>query len=175
MDGGAPCALTNITLFNRTHNKVKYWTYSCELTNGHTIKWSMTIHRQCCESYASYVGTAFDRESVMCTDYDTNIIDTRCNVINLVGRNCPNINYCEIPFSGITVLIGHTPTAESSPIVHHGKRQIQAGVATLKFGNKRLDSLQLSMQCNGRYSHPVLLEITGPTGELLVEKTFNLC
>lgn len=174
-----PCAISNITLFNRTHNKVKYWTYTCYLTNGYTIKWSMTSAQQCCESYLTFVGKTPDRDTVQCTEYDINIQDLRANVLANVNRNYPNINYPELRFTQFRVVTDINPMYEITTNTTYtnqcGKIPASKFTARLQFGNAQLDPVQLGMQCCGQYPHTTQLELINPYGESVCEKTFILC
>jgi hypothetical protein len=172
-----PCGISNITLYNRTHNKVKYWTYTCQLTNGFTINWSMTTAQQCCESYSTFVGTVSDRDSIQCTEYDINIQETRTNVLANVSRNYPNFNYLDLRFTHLRVVTETEPISETNNTYTSTciNRPTSKCTSRLQFGNARLDSIQLGMQCVGQYPHNTLLELINPCGQLVYEKTFILC
>jgi hypothetical protein len=167
-----PCAISNISLHNTTHNKLKFWTYTCELTNGYIIKWSMTSAQLCCESYLTFIGKYPDRDSVLCTEYDTNIQDIRSNVLAVVSRTQSNITYSDLKFTQFKIV---TSSEESPYRQVCGKNQSVKSTAWLIFDNTRLDQLQLAMQCIGQYPHTTLLELICPDGELAYEKTFILC
>jgi hypothetical protein len=167
-----PCTITNITLNNTTHGKDKYWTYTCELSNSYLIKWSMTSAQLCCESYLTFIGKFPDRDSILCTEYDTNIQDIRSNVLAIVSRTQSNITYSDLKFTQFKIVTGTEETA-----VHQicGKQPSIKSTALLIFGNARLDPVQLGIQCIGQYPHTALLELINPEGERITEKTFILC
>lgn len=167
-----PCAISSITLYNRTHNKLKYWTYTCDLTNGYTIKWSMAAAQQCCESYSTFIGKTPDRDTVQCTEYDVSIQEMRANVLANIGRSHPNLNYPDLRFTKFSIYSSMEHIANTNSC---GKRPNTISMARLSFGNARLDHLQLGMQCSGQYAHDTLLELISPIGELVCEKTFILC
>ncbi len=166
------CAISNIFLNNTSRGKDKYWTYTCELTNGYIIKWSMTSAQLCCESYLTFIGKYPDRDSVLCTEYDTNIQDIRSNILAMVSRTQSNITYSDLKFSQFKIVTNTEETA-----VHQicGTRPPTKSTAWLIFDNPRLDTLQLAMQCIGQYPHSAHLELILPGGERVVEKTFILC
>jgi hypothetical protein len=167
-----PCAITNITLNNTTYNKLKFWTYTCSLNNGYTIKWSMTSAQLCCESYLTFIGKYPDRDSVLCTEYDTNIQDIRSNVLAIVSRNQSNFAVSDAQFTGFKIV-----TSSEETVIHQicGLKPSIKSTAWLIFGNARLEPVRLGMQCIGQYPHTALLELICPNGELAYEKTFILC
>jgi len=166
-----PCTISNITLNNTTHNKLKYWTYTCDLTNGYAIKWSMTSTQQCCESYSTFIGNFPDRDSVQCTEYNTNIQDIRNNTLAVVSRNQSNFNCHDHTFRCVKIISKSEVVFEQQAC---GNQPFIKATSWLIFGNARLDPVQLGMQCIGRYPHNALLELVSPTGEIVYEKTFIL-
>jgi hypothetical protein len=167
-----PCTITNITLNNTTRDKDKYWTYTCELSNRYLIKWSMTSAQLCCESYLTFIGKFPDRDSVLCTEYDTNIQDIRSNVLAVVSRTQSNITYSDLKFTQFKIVASSEDTEVRQAC---GKNQSVKSTARLLFGNSRLDPVQLGIQCIGQYSHTALLELICPDDEPICEKTFILC
>lgn len=131
----------------------------------------MTSAQLCCESYLTFIGKYPDRDSVLCTEYDTNIQDIRSNVLAVVSRTQSNITYSDLKFTQFKIV---TSTEETAVHQICGTRPAVKSTAWLIFGNARLDQLQLAMQCIGQYQHTAHLELISPGGERVVEKTFIL-